>query len=280
MNFDTIVLKILEIYTASSAFWVLLILLAILFVWSLLKFFPGSKGALFFEVIYEKAYDFFAEILEDDFPTYAKNFVVILFFIILFSNAFAIVLEILAPIFGATKDWVFHLEHYISVPSADLNFNIALALMSMVALLAVQFGGMGWKWFFYEYMPVFWKGYISVEKWSVNKYLYYPLAFLAKSFDILISVFLALLDIIGLAAKVVSLSFRLFGNMTSGTVLLGMLVVGMSAMTTQWTGFLGGFNFPIILPVLVYLQEMLIALIQAIVFPLLVAVFMKVAHTA
>jgi len=280
MNFDTIVLKILEIYTDGAAFGVLLILLAIFIVWSFLKFLPLSKVSLLFEVMYEKAYDFFAEILEEDFPTYAKNFVVILFFIILFSNIFAIVLEVLAPVFGVNEAWKFHLEHYISVPSADLNFNIALAVISMIALLVVQFGGMGWKWFFYEYMPVLGKGYISVEKWSVNKYLYYPLAFFAKSFDILISVFLALLDIIGLAAKVVSLSFRLFGNMTSGTVLLGMLVVGMSAMTTQWTGFLGGFNFPIILPVLVYLQEILIALIQAIVFPLLVAVFMKVAHTA
>jgi len=89
--------------------------------------------------------------------------------------------------------------------------------------------------------------------------------------------FLAFLEIVGLLAKIVSLSFRLFGNMTSGTVLLGMLVVGTSALTEQWTGFLGGFNFPIILPILVYLQEMLVALIQAIVFPLLVAVFMKVA---
>ena len=280
MNFDTIGLKILEIYTASSAFGVLLILLAIIAVWIFLKYLPGSRISLLFEVMYEKAYDFFAEILEEDFPSYAKNYIVILFFIILFSNIFAIVLEILAPIFGVNQAWVFHLEHYISVPSADLNFNIALAVMSMIALLIVQFAGMGWKWFIYDYMPVFGKGYISVEKWSVNRYLYYPLAFLAKSFDILISLFLAALELIGLAAKIISLSFRLFGNMTSGTVLLGMLVVGMSAMTAQWTGFIWGFNFPVILPVFVYLQEMLIALIQAIVFPLLVAVFMKVANTA
>ncbi len=280
MNFDTVVLKILEIYTASSAFGVLAMLLLIFIVWALLRYLPLSKVSLCFEAMYEKAYDFFGEILEEDFSAFAKNYVVILFFIILFSNAFAIVLEIIAPVFGVDKNGAFHLEHYISVPSADLNFNIALAVMSMAVLLAVQFWGMGLKKLAYDYMPVFGKWYISIEKGSVKTYLYYPLAFFAKSFDILISLFLAALELIGLAAKIISLSFRLFGNMTSGTVLLGMLIVGMSAMTTQWTGFLGGINFPIILPVFVYLQEILIALIQAIVFPLLVAVFMKVANTA
>ena len=53
--------------------------------------------------MYEKAYDFFGEILEEDFSSFAKNYVVILFFIILFSNAFAIVLEIIAPVFGVDK---------------------------------------------------------------------------------------------------------------------------------------------------------------------------------
>jgi len=180
MNFDTIVLKILEIYTASSAFGVLLMLMLIFIIWAFLKFLPLSKVSLCFEVMYEKAYDFFSEILEEGFSSFAKN-----------------------------------------------------------------------------YVPVFGKWYISVEKGSVNKYLYYPLAFFAKAFDILISMFLAFLEIIGVAAKIVSLSFRLFGNMTSGTVLLGMVVVGMSALTAQWTGFIWGFNFPVILPILVYLQEIL-----------------------
>lgn len=279
MNFDTVALKILEIYTASSAWGVFVMFLFICFIWALLRFLPLSKVSLCFEAMYEKAYDFFGEILEEDFSAFAKNYVVILFFIILFSNAFVIILEILAPVFWLDEKWVFHLEHYISMPSTDLNFNIALAVMSMIVLLAVQFGSMGLKKFTYDYIPVFGKWYISVKKGDVNKYLYYPLAFLAKSFDILISLFLAALEFIWLAAKIISLSFRLFGNMTSGTVLLWMLIVWMSAMTTQWTGFLWGINFPIILPVFVYLQEILIALIQAIVFPLLVAVFMKVANT-
>ena len=168
MNFDTIVWNILEIYTASSSLGVLVILILILIMWALLRYLPLSKVSLSFEAIYEKAYDFFNEVLEEDFSAFAKNYVVILFFINLFSNAFAIVLEIFAPIFGVGENWAFHLEHYISMPSADLNFNIALAVMSMIVLLAIQFRGMGWKGFMYDYMPVFGKWYISVKKWDVN----------------------------------------------------------------------------------------------------------------
>jgi F-type H+-transporting ATPase subunit a len=74
-------------------------------------------------------------------------------------------------------------------------------------------------------------------------------------------------------AKIISLSFRLFGNMTSGTVLLAMSVVAMSAMTTDWIGV----AFPVGIPVIIYLQEILIGSIQAIVFSLLVAIFLRIA---
>jgi F0F1-type ATP synthase membrane subunit a len=36
-------------------------------------------------------------------------------------------------------------------------------------------------------------------------------------------------------------------------------------------------DFPIIGPIILYLQEILVALIQALVFPLLIAIFIKVA---
>lgn len=97
-----------------------------------------------------------------------------------------------------------------------------------------------------------------------------------KIFDICISIFLSLLEIVGILAKVISLSFRLFGNMISGTILLGMLVVGLGGITTSWFGF----DFPIIFPVLIYLQEILVAFIQALVFPLLVSIFIRVAKAS
>lgn|GEM_PF-816874 len=38
-----------------------------------------------------------------------------------------------------------------------------------------------------------------------------------------------------------------------------------------------GFEFPVIGPIIIHLQGMLVALIQALVFPLLIAIFIKVA---
>jgi F0F1-type ATP synthase membrane subunit a len=57
--------------------------------------------------------------------------------------------------------------------------------------------------------------------------LFYPAWIVIKIFDIIISLFVGFLDIIGILAKVISLAFRLFGNMLSGTVLLSVLMVGL-----------------------------------------------------
>lgn len=94
-----------------------------------------------------------------------------------------------------------------------------------------------------------------------------------KAADILISLFLGFLDIVGIGAKIISLAFRLFGNMTSGTILLGMLIVG----STAFTNMLAGIDFPVLFPLIVYLQGLLVAVIQAMVFPLLVAIFIRMA---
>lgn len=56
---------------------------------------------------------------------------------------------------------------------------------------------------------------MTVERKKMKAYVYYPLTTLAKVFDIVVSLFLGFLNIVGLFAKVISLSFRLFGNMTS-----------------------------------------------------------------
>ena len=52
-----------------------------------------------------------------------------------------------------------------------------------------------------------------------------------------------------------------------------MLVGWLATLTNS----LLWFEFPIVWPVLIYLQETLVSLIQALVFPLLIAIFIKVA---
>lgn len=78
----------------------------------------------------------------------------------------------------------------------------------------------------------------------------------------------------GLLAKVFSLTFRLFGNMAAGSLLLVMIFSFMTYMST----FMGGIDFPIGLPIILYLQGLLVALVQAFVFPLLISVFIVVGR--
>lgn len=229
---------------------------------------------LFFEVIFEKALEFFEGIVWPDVNRNITVYVVILFFIILISNMFGVLLEIIAPAVWIDVKGNFILSQYVVIPSADINFNLVLALLSVCILLWVQLQWVGFGKFLYDYFPIFGKWYITLWAYEKgSKVWYYIQKSFVKIFDIILSLFLGLLDIVGLVAKIISLSFRLFGNMTSGTVLLGITIVGLSWLTQNWFGF----EFPVWLPVIVYLQEMLVGIIQAFVFALLVAIFIQLA---
>jgi F0F1-type ATP synthase membrane subunit a len=56
----------------------------------------------------------------------------------------------------------------------------------------------------------------------------------AKLFDIIISLFIGVLNIVGTLAKVISLAFRLYGNMMAGSLLLSVMIVMMGQMTKNW----------------------------------------------
>ena len=237
----------------------------------------NSSVAVLFDSLFEKVYDFFTEILWDEEENWVKSYIVWIFFLILFSNFMWVIIEFIAPVFWKNAEGHYLLEDYISIPTADLNFNIAMAVISVLLILYTQFKHL-WLWkFAYEYFPVLWKGYLTYELWHKPAVIDYPIFTLVKLFDIVISVFLWILEIIWTIAKVISLSFRLFGNMTSWAILLWMLMTGLWAFTVWATGFIWGYEFPVLFPLIVYAQEILVALIQAIVFPLLVAIFIKVA---
>ena len=73
--------------------------------------------------------------------------------------------------------------------------------------------------------------------------------------------FIGLLEIVGEATKVMSLSFRLFGNIFAGEVLL----------TTAQTKL-----FAFLIPVPFYFLEILVGFIQALIFAMLTLVFMVI----
>lgn len=256
-------------YTSAQFIWILWIFVCILVLFLWLK---NQKWILYlcFELVFEKVFIFFEGIAGKHVNREIVSYVVILFFIILMSNMLWVLIDILAPVFWINASGLFILYDSVMIPSSDLHFNLALAGLSIIIVLWVQFRAMGLKKFLYDYFPLFGKWYISLQKKPhTNKYLYFLQYAGVKGFDIILSLFLWVLEMIGLVAKVISLSFRLFGNMASGWVLLAITVVWLSWVTYNWFGF----AFPVWLPVIVYLQEILVWLIQAFVFALLVAIF-------
>ncbi|MDR0370127.1 MAG: F0F1 ATP synthase subunit A [Candidatus Peribacteria bacterium] len=114
---------------------------------------------------------------------------------------------------------------------------------------------------------------IKIEKTSLPKIVYYTIIPLVKLFDIVISLFMAVLDIVGIIAKVISLAFRLYGNMMAGSILIGMIIVMLGQAVKNRIGI----EFPFLVPLIFYLQSALTAIVQAFVFGLLTSVFIKMS---
>ena len=254
----------------GELFLLLLILLFALFYYLFksgkLFLYFGKRFILLFELLFEKIYWFFDEIIWENQKFWVKSFVIWIFFVILFSNLLWTIVDFLNTMFP----W---LDKYIIAPTTDVNFNIAMALVAVGLILYVQFRKLGFFKFIYSYLPIFWKNIVSIERDGMSWWIYYPLQVFVKLFDIIISMFVWVLDIIWNIAKVISLSFRLTGNMMSWTILLWMLVAWLNLLTNNITGI----EFPILLPLIVVLQWLLVAVIQAFVFALLTAIFIKVA---
>lgn len=234
------------------------------------KFAKNGWFSIFFELIFEKAYEFFEDILWKEEQKWIKMYIITMFFIILLSNLTWTVLDFIIPTLSETNKE--HFEHFIKIPSSDINFNIAMAIIWVLIVIMEQFKTLGFTKTLYEYFPIFWKNLIPFEKGKLPFLVDNLVYLIVKIFDIVISLFLWILDVVWHLAKIISLSFRLFWNMTSGWLLLAMLFAGLI-----WaTSFIGS-GFPIIGPVILYMQWLLVALIQALVFPLLIAIFIKVA---
>ena len=225
-----------------------------------------KRFILLFELLFEKIYGFFDDIIWNNQKFWVKSFVIWIFFVILFSNLLWTVADFLNTMFP----W---LDTRITAPTTDVNFNVAMALIAVGLILYVQFSKLWLLKFIYSYLPIFWKNIVSIERWNMSSWVYYPLLFFVKIFDIIISMFVGVLDIIWNIAKVISLSFRLTWNMMSGTILLWMLVAGLNTLTNN----ISRIEFPILFPLIVVLQWLLVAVIQAFVFALLTAIFIKVA---
>lgn len=129
---------------------------------------------------------------------------------------------------------------YVRVLSTDLNFTVALALiaMFMVQVIGVRALGIGYFTKFFNVKGLFSKPIFGVIDFGVG-----------------------LLETVSEISKIISFSFRLFGNIFAGSVLL----------------FVIGTLVPVLAQSVFLMLEFFVGLIQAVVFGMLTMVFMAQA---
>jgi len=198
----------------------------------------------FVEWLVEGMYEFFGDILG---PTLVKKsfwFFCTLFVFILFTNWFGLIPGVGTVGHGYTDAaGHFHLtKPFLRGGNADLNMTLAMSLVFFVLWTVWSFQSLGPGGFLKH---IFWGGGGSG---------------LMGLFMIVIFLFVGAIEVISIAFRPVSLSFRLYGNIFAGENILESMMV-----LVPWLGW--------ILPLPFYFLELLVGLVQALVFALLTAVF-------
>ena len=193
----------------------------------------------FIETIIETLFDFFDSVVGDRKKT-ERFFPIVatIFFFIIISNWMG-----LLPGFGSIGFWHTEEGKQVLVPLfrstfADVNMTFAIALISVTSCQVMGFAMLGLK------------GYGG--KFFVNP------------FKDPIGSFVGFLELFSEFSKMISFSFRLFGNVFAGEVLL--LVIS--------------FLVPYIAPLPFYGLEIFVGFIQALVFSFLTLVFLNLATTS
>lgn len=141
---------------------------------------------------------------------------------------------------AAEGDHAYVLTPFFRSASTDLNYTLALALISVLMTQLIGIRAQGFRYF--------------------SKFVNFTTAF-KKPFFGFMDLLVGLLETISEFAKILSFAFRLFGNMFAGMVLLALV----------------GVMLPVFVPSMLYMFELFIGLIQAFVFGMLTMVFMAQA---
>lgn len=196
-----------------------------------LKLVPGMFQSVF-EVFAEQLMGLMDTVFEERWKT-EKYFPLIatIFLFVLFSNWFG-----LLPGVGS---FIVHTEHgaipLLRAPSADLNFTLGLAIVAVLAINILGAAAIG------------------------------TLAHAGKFFNFKgpIDFFIGIIELISEFARMISFSFRLFGNIFAGEVLLTIV----------------GFLAPYFIPLPFLFLEVFVGFVQALIFSMLSIVFIAIATT-
>ncbi len=220
---------------------------------------PTRTSQNIFESMIEALYDMLEGIVGPHMVARAFPLLATLFLFILASNWFGLLPGVGTIGFGSGRGPLLSLSE-LNAPllrpaNADLNLTLGMALVFMV------------YWAIWSYQELGVGGFISHTfgpKGDIQGILKYPL--------IAIFAFVGVIEVISIAFRPVSLSLRLFGNIYAGENLMHTM-----SDLGETMGFPVAVSFlmKILVPIPFYFLELLVGVVQALVFTLLCAVYVK-----
>jgi F-type H+-transporting ATPase subunit a len=208
---------------------------------------PVPSGAQnFWEWLVEGLYSFLEGIIGHDLVKKTFWFFATIFIFILFSNWLGLIPGFGTIGWGQTGPHGFHVSHpWFRGANADLNMTLAMSLTFFVCwtVWALQTNG-----------PIGFLLHLFAPKGETTGFL--------KVLMVVVFLAVGVLEVVSILFRPVSLSFRLFGNIFAGENML-------EAMANLIPGWIGS----IIVPIPFYFMELLVGIVQALVFMLLTAVF-------
>ncbi len=232
--------------------WIVAILVIVFAQYSTRKMKDVPDGAQnFWEFLVESLYLFLEEIVGADLIQKTFWFFATIFIFIFFTNWFGLLPGVGTLGWGhATPNGFEVTEPWLRGGNADLNMTFAMAMIFMVMwfIWALQYNGIN-GFLLHIFGP---KG----DSEGALKY-----------FMILVFFLVGFIEVISIAFRPISLSFRLYGNVFAGENLLDAM--SNTVQHPAWAKAV----FSALLPIPFYLLELLVGFVQAVVFMLLTAVF-------
>ncbi len=200
-----------------------------------------SRTQVAVESIYLAAFDLIQNIINNEEKT-KKVFPVIgaIMFYLIIANIIGLV--------PGLEQITFNGKEFFRTPTSDFNTTFGLALAAVVIINIISFKEKGFFGYFDQFFKVkgIWQGF----KKSIG-----------DGFMAIIDFAIGLLDIVGEATKVISLSLRLFGNMYAGQV-LAIIILGF---------------FSLVVPSIWLAMNLFVGILQAVVFASLIASYYMLA---
>lgn len=233
--------------------WVTIIFL-IVFSWVVtrrMKLVPGRLQALF-EYLLGWLYDFCQSVAGERNGRIFFPFVATIFLFVAFNAWLSLI-----PGFGSIEvlNPEGHVVHLLRGANTDINVPLAIALVSFFIVLFFGLKAIGWR-----YLELY-VNYRQFARGLGQMFRGRLMAGLNSLFLGAIDIFVGGLELLSHLIRVVSLTFRLFGNMTAGEILLLI-----SAFLVPWL-----FALPF------YGLELLVGFLQALIFAGLTLVFLTMA---